>query len=113
MFGQVPKIFTNIRSYPYSCASLHQQRNNRAVFTRSQPFPEATNRKIFVDLLERGVRPPLDSRIPSLLYELLTECWHSVPTKRPAAFEASPLCCTSASHDHHICKTQPFLVRMR
>jgi len=39
-------------------------------------------------------RPPLPADIPSGLSSLVTDCWHALPEKRPAAAEVCALACS-------------------
>lgn len=57
------------------------------VLTRTSPYPSFMNRRTFLQTLDKGLRPPLDSRIPGVLFELLGECWLSHPMRRPSIGE--------------------------
>lgn len=53
------------------------------IFHRQLPFNGRDPLAVAVEVVKLGLRPVIDSNIPTRVANLISECWHQDPNKRP------------------------------
>ena len=58
------------------------------ICTLRKPFAGMSVADHYREVIVGGLRPPLDPRWPARLVNLLQECWHEDPDRRPSMVDA-------------------------
>ncbi|RGB41388.1 kinase-like domain-containing protein [Rhizophagus diaphanus] len=73
---------------------------------QGQKYTEASDiYKLIIKICD-GLRPPIVTNAPEEYIELMNECWHSDPTKRPTAFDIFCKIFKMCDNEHQMYKTK-------
>src|SRR5579883_3468848 len=72
------------------------------ISSEEKPFHEFVHDKQLALHIFRGLRPSITDDTPQFYRDLMQQCWHADPTRRPSAKEIYQLTCDWIIPTHHV-----------